>query len=71
MQLTAEELLQIITGEVSPERLRVLLDRLDDCPESEAALLVMITLIANRREALEILRLEELHALDAEPFKPE
>ena len=66
MLLTTEELLQILMGHASPERLRVLLDRLDECPESAAQLRALVTLRANRQWALEILELEKLHDLDTE-----
>ena len=66
MLLTTEELLHILMGDASVQRLRVLLDRLDECPESQDALRVLVALRANRTAALEVLELERLHDLDTE-----
>lgn len=66
MLLNTEELLALINGDVEPDRLADLLDRLEHCPESAAALQVLVTLRANREEALEALRT----AAETEPFHP-
>ena len=57
MLLNTEELLALINGDAEPDRLADLLDRLEHCPESAAALQVLVALRANREEALEALRL--------------
>jgi len=57
MLLNTEELLALINGDAEPDRLADLLDRLEHCPESAAALQVLVSLRANREEALEALRL--------------
>ena len=64
MLLNSEELLALVHGDAEPDRLADLLDRLERCPESTAALQVLVTLRANREEALETLRLtaEKEHA---------
>ena len=49
MLLNTEELLELAHGDVEPDRLAVLLDRLDECPESAEALQVLVNLKANRR----------------------
>lgn len=56
MLLNTEELLALAHGNVGPDRLADLLDRLEHCPDSAAALQVLVTLRANREEALEALR---------------
>ena len=56
MLLNTEELLALINGDVEPDRLADLLDRLEHCPDSAAALQTLVTLRANREEALEALR---------------
>jgi tetratricopeptide (TPR) repeat protein len=57
MLLNTEELLALINGDAEPDRLADLLDRLEHCPESAASLQVLVSLRANREEALEALRL--------------
>jgi len=57
MLLNTEELLALAHGDVEPDRLADLLDRLEHCSESAAALQVLVSLRANREEALEALRL--------------
>ena len=57
MLLNTKELLALASGDVEPDQLAVLLDRLDDCPDSAAALEVLVSLKANREEALEALRM--------------
>lgn len=57
MLLNAEELLALINGDAEPDRLADMLDRLEHCPDSAAALQVLVVLRANREEALEALRL--------------
>ena len=57
MLLNTEELLALINGDAGPDRLADLLDRLEHCPESAASLQVLVSLRANREEALEALRL--------------
>ena len=64
MLLNTEELLALVNGDVEPDRLADLLDRLEHCPDSAAALQVLVTLRANREEALEALRT----AAEAEPI---
>ena len=56
MLLNTEELLALANGDVEPDRLAVLLDRLEHCADSAAALQVLVSLKANREEALEALR---------------
>ncbi len=56
MLLNSEELLALVHGDAEPDRLADLLDRLERCPESTAALQVLVTLRAHREEALETLR---------------
>jgi len=56
MLLNTEELLAVVNGDAEPDRLADLLDRLEHCPDSAAALQVLVTLRANREEALEALR---------------
>jgi len=56
MLLNTEELLALAHGNVGPDRLADLLDRLEHCPDSAAALQVLVTLRANREQALEALR---------------
>lgn len=56
MLLNTEELLALANGDVDPDRLAVLLDRLEYCADSAAALRVLVSLKANREEALEALR---------------
>ncbi len=56
MLLNTEELLALANGDVDPDRLAVLLDRLEHCADSAAALRVLVSLKANREEALEALR---------------
>ena len=57
MLLNTKELLALADGDVDADRLAVLLDRLDRCPDSAAALQVLVSLKANRAEALEALRI--------------
>ena len=57
MLLNTKELLALADGDVDADRLAVLLDRLDRCPDSAAALRVLVSLKANREEALEALRI--------------
>jgi len=57
MLLNTEELLALAHGDVEPDRLADLLDRLEHCSKSAAALQVLVSLRANREEALEALRL--------------
>ena len=57
MLLNTEELLALAHGDTEPDRLADLLDRLEHCPESAEALQVIVSLRANRAEALEALRL--------------
>lgn len=56
MLLNAEELLALANGDAEPDRLADLLDRLERCPASAEALQVLVTLKANRHEALAALR---------------
>lgn len=53
MLLNAEELLALVNGDAEPDRLADLLDRLEHCPESADALQVLVSLRANREEALD------------------
>lgn len=55
MLLNAEELLALVNGDAEPDRLADLLDRLEHCPESADALQILVSLRANREEALEAL----------------
>jgi len=63
MLLNAEELLALVNGDAEPDRLADLLDRLENCPDSAAALQVLVALRANRAEGLEALK----EAAEAEP----
>ncbi len=65
MLLNSEELLALVHGDAEPDRLADLLDRLERCPQSTAALQVLVTLRAHREEALETLRFaaEQEHAM--------
>jgi tetratricopeptide (TPR) repeat protein len=65
MLLNTEELLALAHGNVGPDRLADLLDRLEHCPDSAAALQVLVTLRANREEALEALR----EAAESDPIQ--
>jgi len=56
MLLNTEELVALVNGDAEPDRLPDLLDRLERCPESAEALEVLVTLKANREEALQALR---------------
>lgn len=55
MLLNSEELLALVNGDLEPDRLADLLDRLEHCPESADALQVLVALRANREEALSAL----------------
>lgn len=55
MLLNAEELLALVNGDAEPDRLADLLDRLEHCSESADALQILVSLRANREEALEAL----------------
>jgi len=55
MLLNSEELLALVNGDVEPDRLADLLDRLEHCSESADALQVLVALRANREEALNAL----------------
>ena len=66
MLLNTEELLALANGDVEADRLADLLDRLEECPESAAALQVLVSLKANREEALEALRI----AADSDAASP-
>lgn len=69
MFLNTEELVALANGDVEPDRLAVLLDRLDQCPDSAAALQVLVSLKANREGALEALRIAaESDATSPLPF---
>ncbi len=69
MLLNTEELLALANGDVEADRLPVLLDRLEQCPESAAALQVIVSLKANREEALEALHIAaESDATSPVPF---
>jgi tetratricopeptide (TPR) repeat protein len=59
MLLNAEELLALVNGDVEPDRLADLLDRLENCQDSAAALQVLVALRANREEGMEALRRAE------------
>lgn len=56
MLLNSEELVALVDGDIEPDELPDLLDRLERCPDSAEALQVLVTLKANREEALEALR---------------
>ncbi len=66
MLVNTEELLALANGDVEADRLADLLDRLEECPESAAALQVLVSLKANREEALEALRI----AADSDAASP-
>lgn len=55
MLLNSEELLALVNGDVEPDRLADLLDRLEHCPDSADSLQVLVALRANREEALNAL----------------
>ena len=69
MLLNTEELLALVSGDAEPDRLADLLDRLERCPESPAALQVLVALRANREEALEALRLVAENDAVSAPFR--
>jgi tetratricopeptide (TPR) repeat protein len=69
MLLNTEELLALLSGDAEPDRLADLLDRLEHCPESAAALQVLVALRANREEALEALRLAAENDAVSAPFR--
>jgi len=68
MLLNTEELLALVNGDAEPDRLADLLDRLEHCPESAEALQVLVSLRANREEALEVLRTAADHDVTSLPM---
>ena len=63
-------ILELVNGELEPERVRAVLDHAELCRDCSAAIDVLVTLKANREVALEALRAAEAHDRAAGMYDP-